>query len=89
MPGWRTDYEPFTELAKQMSMEKFGDDSLVGPYRGEVEQDLEKAETFVTGIEELLAGTDLQGWKGTYETLAGQMRDYSDWVRAEISAANT
>ena len=77
-------YEPFTELAKQMSMEKFNDDSLVGPYRDEVEQDLERAETFVTGIEELLAGTDLQGWEGTYETLAGQMRDYSDWVRAEI-----
>ena len=77
-------YEPFTELAKQMSMEKFGDDSLVGPYRDEVEQDLERAETFVTGIEELLAGTDLQGWEGTYETLAGQMRDYNEWVRAEI-----
>ena len=77
-------YEPFTELAKQMSMEKFGDESLVGPYRDEVEQDLERAETFVTGIEELLAGTDLQGWEGTYETLAGQMRDYNDWVRAEI-----
>jgi len=77
-------YEPFTELAKQMSMEKFGDDSLVGPYRDEVEQDLERAETFVTGIEELLAGTDLQGWEGTYESLAGQMRDYNDWVRAEI-----
>jgi hypothetical protein len=77
-------YEPFTELAKQTSMEKFGDDSLVGPYRDEVEQDLERAETFVTGIEELLAGTDLQGWEGTYETLAGQMRNYNDWVRAEI-----
>ncbi len=77
-------YEPFTELAKQMSIEKFGDDSLVGPYRDEIEQDLERAETFVTGIEELMAGTDLQGWEGTYETLAGQMRDYNDWVRAEI-----
>jgi len=82
--GLADGYEPFTELAKQMSMEKFGDDSLVGPYRDEVEQDLERAETFVTGIEELLAGTDLQGWEGTYETLAGQMRDYNDWVREEI-----
>lgn len=82
--GLAGDYEPFTELAKQMSMEKFGDASLVGPYRDEVEQDLERAETFVTGIEELLAGTDLQGWEGTYETLAGQMRDYNDWVREEI-----
>jgi len=82
--GLVDDYEPLTELAKQMSMERFGDESLVGPYRDEVEQDLERAETFVTGIEELMAGTDLQGWEGTYETLAGQMRDYNDWVREEI-----
>jgi uncharacterized protein (DUF885 family) len=26
----------------------------------------------------------LQGWEGSYATLAGQMRDYNDWVRAEI-----
>jgi uncharacterized protein (DUF885 family) len=82
--GLADGYEPFTELAKQMSIEKFGDDSLVGPYRDEVEQDLERAETFVTGIEDLMADTDLQGWEGTYETLAGQMRDYNEWVRAEI-----
>lgn len=77
-------YEPFTELAKQLSRERFEVEGLVGPYRGEVEQDLERAETFVTGIEELLAGTDLQGWQVGYETLAGQMRDYNEWVRAEI-----
>lgn len=77
-------YEPFTELARRLSEERFGDEGLVGPYRGEVEQDLERAETFVTGIEELLAGTDLQGWEASYATLAGQMREYHDWVRAEI-----
>ena len=82
--GLRGGYEPITELAKKVSIERFDDEGLVGPYRGEVEQDLERAETFVTGIEELLAGTDLQGWEASYETLAGQLRDYSDWVRAEI-----
>ena len=76
--------EPFAELAKARSRERFDVDGLVGPYRGEVEQDLERAETMITGIEELLAGTDLQGWQQSYEVLAGQMRDYSDWVRAEI-----
>lgn len=77
-------YEPYTELAKQLSRERFEIEGLAGPYRGEVEQDLERAETFVTGIGELLAGTDLQGWEASYETLAGQMRDYNEWVRAEI-----
>ncbi|NIL93257.1 MAG: DUF885 family protein [Woeseiaceae bacterium] len=82
--GLRDGYTPFTELAKQQSIEKFGDDSLVGPYRGEVEQDLKDTETFISGIEELLAGTDLDGWQDTYATLAGQLRDYSEWVEAEI-----
>lgn len=77
-------YTPITELAKDRTRERFGEDGLVGPYRGEVEQDLERSESFITGIESLLAGTDLQGWEESYETLAGQMRDYNDWVRAEI-----
>ncbi len=77
-------YEPITEQAKARTIERFDVDGLIGPYRGEVEQDLERAETFVSGIEDLLAGTDLQGWEKTYATLAGQLRDYNDWVRAEI-----
>jgi hypothetical protein len=75
---------PFTQLAMDRTEERFDVEGLVGPYRGEVEQDLERAETMITGIEELLAGTDLQGWEESYTTLAGQMRDYNDWVRAEI-----
>ena len=77
-------HKPFTELAKDRTVERFDVEGLIGPYRGQVEQDLERAETMITGIEELLAGTDLQGWEESYETLAGQMRDYNDWVRAEI-----
>jgi uncharacterized protein (DUF885 family) len=76
--------EPITELAKARTVERFDVDGLIGPFRGEIEQDLQRAETFITGIEEMLAGTDLEGWEGTYATLAGQVRDYNDWVRAEI-----
>jgi hypothetical protein len=77
-------HEPIVELAKARTRERFEVDGLVGPYKGEVEQDLERAETFITGINELLEGTDLQGWEETYSALASQMRDYNDWVRAEI-----
>lgn len=82
--GLADGYTSITELAKDRTRERFDVDGLVGPYRGEVEQDLERAESFVTGIEELLAGTDLQGWEESYQTLAGQLRDYNEWVRAEI-----
>ena len=82
--GLADGYTPILELAKDRTRERFDEAGLTGPYRGEVEQDLERAETMIAGIEELMAGTDLEGWQETYEVLAGQMRDYNDWLRAEM-----
>jgi hypothetical protein len=82
--GTEDGYEPITEQAMARTAERFDVEGLVGPYRGEVQQDLERSETFITGIEEMLAGTDLQGWQQPYVTLAEQLRNYNDWVRAEI-----
>jgi len=76
--------KPLTELARDRTEERFGVDGLVGPYRGEVLQDLERSESMISGIEEVLGGTDLEGWEESYGVLAGQLRDYNDWVRAEI-----
>jgi len=77
-------YEPITEQAKARTIERFDVEGLIGPYKGQIEQDLQRAETFVAGMNDLLSGTDLQGWEETYETLAGQLREYNEWVRAEI-----
>jgi hypothetical protein len=82
--GLAEGHEPITEQAKARTMERFDVDGLVGPYKGEIEQDVERAESFITGIEGLLAGTDLEGWEESYATLAGQLRDYNDWVLAEV-----
>jgi hypothetical protein len=76
--------KPLTELARDRTRERFDVDGLVGPYRGEVMQDLQRSESMITGIGELLAETDLEGWQEPYEVLARQLRDYNDWVRAEI-----
>jgi len=73
-----------TELARERTSERFDVASLVGPYRGEVMQDLERSESMIRGIEELFAATDLEGWQEPYAVLAAQLRDYNDWVRAEI-----
>ncbi len=82
--GIEEGFEPIIELAKARSSERFDVEGLIGPYRGQVEQDLERSVTFIDGIEKLLAGTDLQEWQEPYASLAGQLRDYNDWVRAEI-----
>lgn len=77
-------FDPITEQAKARTAERFDVEGLSGPFVDQVEQDLERSETFITGIEGLLAGTDLQGWEESYATLAGQLHEYNDWVRAEI-----
>ena len=77
-------YEPITELAKARFEERAAVDGLIGPYKGEVEQDLERAETFVTGMKSLLEESGVKGWKRPYRKLSKQMRDYNDWVRAEV-----
>ncbi len=82
--GLADGYSAFVDLAKDRSSERFDVAGLVGPYRDEVLQDLERGDTMIDGIEELLAGTDLEGWQEPYAVLAEQMRDYNDWVRAEI-----
>ena len=82
--GLADGHEPITEQAKARTMERFDVDGLVGPYKGEIEQDIERAESFITGIEGLLAGTDLEGWQESYATLAGQLRDYNEWLLAEV-----
>ncbi len=82
--GLATGTVPVAELARDRSAERFDVDGLVGPYRAQVEQDLARSETLIDGIGELLEGTDLEGWRDSYETLAKQLRDYNDWVRAEI-----
>lgn len=82
--GLEEGYEPLTELAKDRTRERMAVEGLHGPYRSEVEQDLERSATFISGIEQLLAGTELTGWQEAYETLAGQLEDYNQWVREEI-----
>ena len=77
-------HTPIVEQAKARTRERFDVDGLTGPYRGQLEQDLERANTMIAGLEELLAGTDLDGWQDSYKTLAGQLRDYNDWIRAEL-----
>ena len=82
--GIEDGYVPLTELAKARTRERFDVEGLTGPFRGQLEQDIERGETLIGGIEQLLAGTDLDGWQESYEVLAGQLRDYNNWIRDEL-----
>ncbi len=82
--GLEDGYEPITELAKARTIERFDVEGLSGPFRDEVEQDLQRSVTFIAGLEELLGETELQGWQEPYAVLAAQLQDYVQWITDEI-----
>ena len=82
--GLERGYEPIVELARARTKERFEIDNLQGPYKGEIEQDLERAPTFIAGIKELFENTELEGWQEPYEVIVAQLNDYNEWIRKEI-----
>ncbi|MDX1404261.1 MAG: DUF885 domain-containing protein [Woeseiaceae bacterium] len=82
--GVEEGYQPIVDLARDRTRERLGVAGLNGPFRGEVEQDIERSTTFINGIEELLADSALEGWRESYDILAAQLKEYSAWVSEEI-----
>ncbi len=82
--GIEEGYTPIVELAKARTLERFDVAGLQGPYKNEIEQDLERAPTFIAGIKDLFEKSGLEGWQEPYEAIAEQLNEYNDWVRAEI-----
>src|SRR3546814_7453398 len=66
------------------TQERFSDKKLVGPYRGEVEQDIADAPRFIDGIAKLFAASDIKGYEAPLATLSAQLKAYEDWTRAQI-----
>jgi hypothetical protein len=75
---------PVTELAQARIAERFGDKSLTGPYKDQVEQDLSDGPRLVEGIAELFKHSGLSGYDEALAALTTQMKDYDGWVRKEI-----
>ncbi len=82
--GMARGYKPITQLAIDRTEERFEVDGLLGPYRGEIEQDLERAPTLLAGIESVLSESGVEGWEKPYRKLAEQLQAYNEWVRAEM-----
>ncbi len=81
--GLEDGYTPRTELAMDRTRERF-DEDLLGPYKGEVEQDMGNSARFVTGIRQLFEESELEGYEEALPVLEKQLNDYIEWVKAEI-----
>jgi hypothetical protein len=81
--GLEEGYEPIVELAKARFSETF-DKDLIGPFRDEIEQDLERGPQFLAGMRQLFEASELEGWEEPLAAFEGQLKDYLEWVKAEV-----
>jgi len=77
-------HTPITELAQQRSKEQFANQRLLGPYKGELERDLNNVSRFAVGLREMFAASGLEGWQADLDVLLLQLDDYADWLREEM-----
>jgi uncharacterized protein (DUF885 family) len=83
--GLTNGFRPITDLAKERTLERIkADPTLLGPFKGEVDQALNDGPTLLSGIKDLLAKSDLKGWEKSYAALEQQCTAYNAWVKIEI-----
>ncbi|WP_223789205.1 DUF885 domain-containing protein [Marinicella meishanensis] len=82
--GTAKGYEPLVELAKERLTERMGEKDLIKPYRGEVEQDIQRSTIFIDGLSQVFGQTDLSGYEADLQLLQDQLKDYNEWVKANI-----
>ncbi|MBD8696105.1 DUF885 domain-containing protein [Stenotrophomonas sp. CFBP 13718] len=75
---------PLTTLARQRYEERLSNKALLQPTKIEVQQSLDNVDTYVSGIESLLQKYKMTGADDAMKALAGQMKDYAAWTRAEV-----
>lgn len=77
---------PITKLAEAQTTERLGNKALLGPYKGQIDQQLENTSHYVDGIRQLFAKyklDDAQG-KAALDNLAQQLKDYDAWTRSTV-----
>ena len=83
--GLEKGYRPITELARERTLERLAaDPGLLGPYRGDLEQDLANLPILLAGIREQLEKSGLKGWQKPCKALERQLTEYATWVRADL-----
>jgi hypothetical protein len=82
--GQAMGHQPLTELAQQRTQERFTEASLVGPYRQELEADMDNASRYISGIRDLFIEAGLEGWQEDFALLEKQLTDYHLWMREEL-----
>jgi len=75
---------PTTELLKQRTLDQIAKPGVVYPSRGELETELGRNSSYVSGIADLFKKYKLTGWEPAYAKLKEQLASYDAWVRETI-----
>ena len=75
---------PTTELLKQRTLDQIAKPGVVYPSRGELETELGRNSSYVSGIADLFKKYKLTGWESAYAKLKEQLASYDSWVRETI-----
>ena len=75
---------PITDQAKALFEADLKRPGLLGPYKGELEQDLQDQPQYITGIKELLSKSKVTGWEPVYAKLETQLNDYIAWEKSDV-----
>lgn len=78
-------FTPITELAKQRTAERFAEAGLLGPYKGELERDLDNTERFAAGLKQIFEASGLEGYQEDLDVLLAQLDEYAGWLKTEIA----
>ncbi|HEX7816753.1 DUF885 domain-containing protein [Dyella sp.] len=85
--GKATGCTPIAEQAKALYTDALKDKSLLGPYKGDVEQKLANSARYAQGIRQLFAKYKLDGTpeaKASLDALDKQLKGYDNWVRSTV-----
>jgi len=82
--GVQAGFTPITALAEARMQQRFQIKGLIGPYKVEVDQDLENLAHYIEGIKNLFHKSGLTGWQADFKILEAQLRLHAKWVKKEI-----
>ncbi|HLF32130.1 MAG TPA: DUF885 domain-containing protein [Xanthomonadales bacterium] len=76
--------KPITELARERTVERFAEPGLLGPYRQQLEKDLDNVARYREGLRQVFTESGLEGWQGALDLLDTQLAGYAEWLREEM-----
>ena len=75
---------PITDQGKALFEADLKRTGLIGPYKGEIEQDLQDQPQYVAGIKQMLSQSKVTGWEPVYAKLEAQLNDYIAWEKSDV-----